>query len=276
MIFVYKKWERFCKSLFNKGMLSLPAKSVTKDNKSFLVLKHDVETNVKKAFKLAKIEKKYNHCGSYYVQAYLLNNPKNVKILQNIQRMGHEVSYHYDVMDFAKGDIEKADAEFNKNLSLFEKEGFEIATVCQHGNPLIERIGYTSNRDFFRNPDIQSKYSNISDIMVNYKTSRQIDYLYYSDAGRVFKLVFDPLFNDVVNSDDKNISYRDLKELEESLNNQGRYIISTHPHRWCASSLAYSFKALFFKIVKFFAKLLYKIPFMRRFINKHYYLAKKI
>ncbi len=276
MIFTYKKWNRFCKELKNKNIISKPAKDVNSESKVFLVLKHDVETNVKKALKMAKIESKYGHCGSYYVQAYLMTKTKNISMLKQIQKMGHEVSYHYDVMDFAKGDFNKAKDEFKRNKTIFEDNGFQLETVCQHGNPLVERNGYTSNRDFFRSDEVKRLYPNISDIMVNYKSSRQIDYSYFSDAGRKFKLIYDPLFNDVVNSDDKNIAYDNLDKIIEVIDSNGAYIISTHPHRWCSSSFVYCIKATFFKIVKGIAKLLYKIPFMKKFINKHYGLAKKL
>ena len=276
MIFVYRKWNDFCKKLKERSILSIPAEKVTKDLDSYLVLKHDVETNVKKAFKMAKIEQKYGHRGSYYVQAYLMNDDKNIEMLKEMQRMGHEISYHYDVMDSSKGDIEKAKSEFQKNKEIFEKNGFILSTVCQHGNPLIERVGYTSNRDFFRNEDIRKLYPGISDIMVNFKSDRETDYLYYSDAGRKFKLIYDPLFNDIENSDDKNIPYNDLIELGKVIDEKGRFIISTHPHRWCSSAIVYEFKSISFKIIKAIAKLLYKIPFMKMIMGKYYYLAKKI
>lgn len=276
MIFVFRKWKVFCKSLKEKGLISVPANSLSYGQNNFLVLKHDVETNVKKAYKIARIEKEYGHCGSYYVQAYLLRDKKNVSILQNMQKMGHEISYHYDVMDSSKGDIEKAKEEFEKNKRRFEANGFELITVCQHGNPLIERVGYTSNRDFFRNESVQKQYPRIADIMVNFKELKNVKYLYFSDAGRVFKLIYDPLFNDVYNSDDKNVSFKSLCELIETIEQNDSNIISTHPHRWCSSVLMYEIKTVAFLFIKTTAKALYKIPFMKRFMNKYYYLAKKI
>jgi len=179
-----------------------------------------VETDVKKAFEIAKIENKYGHRGSYYVQAYLLEDSANVELLKEMQNMGHEISYHYDVMDSCKGNIEKAIVEFDKNKQIFEKNSFLIKTLCQHGNPVIERVGYTSNRDFFRNSSIREKYNDIADIMVNFKESFSTDYLYFSDAGRTFKLIYDPINNDIINSDDKNIPFNSVDELLNGLDNE--------------------------------------------------------
>lgn len=275
MIFVLKKWDKFCKELQKKSIYSISAKDVTGINNAYLVLKHDVETDVPKALKMAQIEQKYGHHGTYYVQAYLLNE-KNIKILKQIQAMGHEVSYHYDVMDSCHGDLEKAIQEFEGNIRLFEKNGFKIETLCQHGNPIVERVGYTSNRDFFRSERVQKLYPKLSDIMVNYKKLHNTDYLYFSDAGRKFKMIYDPITNDIVNSEDKDICFKDLNELLKNLSKEGRYIISTHPHRWTKTAALYILKSTIFKIVKFFAKLLIKIPFMKKFMSKYYYLAKKI
>lgn len=277
MIFVYKKWENFVKYLDEKNIHSITASSVLEDSllKNYLVLKHDVETDVKKAYALAKIEHKYFHKGSYYVQAYLMNNPENIRLLKEIQAMGHEVSYHYDVLDSCNGDIEKALLEFQNNLEKFEQNGFSIKTVCQHGNPIIERIGYTSNRDFFRSPVVQKKYSEITDIMVDFKIKANTDYSYFSDAGRKFKMIFDPINNDIINSDDKNIEYENLEDmLCDALKNNA--IISTHPHRWTNSVFIYRTQSYLFSTVKFMAKLLVKIPIIKKFMSKYYYLAKKI
>ena len=71
MIFVYKKWEAFCQKLSQEGIHSIPAKDVCADIHEYLVLKHDVETDVKKAFRMATIETKHGHQGTFYVQAYL-------------------------------------------------------------------------------------------------------------------------------------------------------------------------------------------------------------
>jgi hypothetical protein len=116
MIFVYRQWDKFCRLLDSKNIHSITAAQVllNKYNNKYLVLKHDVETAVEKAYRIAKIEHKYGHRGSYYVQAYLLKNKKNITLFKSIQDMGHEVSYHYDVMDQCKGKLDEAIEEFKK------------------------------------------------------------------------------------------------------------------------------------------------------------------
>ena len=276
MIFTYKAWDEFCRTLSDDGIKSIPAYRITENDTGYIVLKHDVETDVSGAYEIAKIEHRYGHRGSYYVQAYLMDDAKNIDHLKRMQEMGHEISYHYDVMDSNKGDIDKALIEFEKNRSTFEKNGFSIRTVCQHGNPVIERVGYNSNRDFFRNEKVQEKYNEISDIMVDYKRKHNTDYSYFSDAGRKFKLIYDPLNNDIIPSDDKNIVYDDLIALYKAINIKEGNIISIHPHRWTKFPVIYILKSGAFKIIKSCAKLLIKIPVLKKIMSRYYYLAKKI
>ncbi len=275
MIFTYKAWSKFCKKLADDGIHAISAKEVTAEKRQYMVLKHDVETDVPHAYEMAAIEQQHGHRGSYYVQAYLLKDEKNVALLQKMQEMGHEISYHYDVMDSNKGDLGAAVSEFEENRRMFEENGFSITTVCQHGNPIVERVGYTSNRDFFRSAKVREAYPAISDIMVNFHTAVSTEYRYFSDAGRRFKWIFDPFENDIVNSDDKNIAYDDLTALFGALDRNGGNIISTHPHRWMRFAFGVVVKDAIFKCVKAAAKIAMNIPFLRKFMEKYYYLAKK-
>ena len=79
-MFIYKEWDNFCDILRKNNILSVTAENQHEEKSSkFLILKHDVETNVKKAYKLSCIESKYGHSGVYYVQAYLMKDKKEEK-----------------------------------------------------------------------------------------------------------------------------------------------------------------------------------------------------
>ena len=107
MIFTYKKWDSFCHSLQRAGFQSVPAREVKAFSGSYLVLKHDVETNVPSAYRIAQIEKEYGHRGSYYVQAYLLENKENVELLRKMLRLeaAPKRMESYDISNTGKSDI---------------------------------------------------------------------------------------------------------------------------------------------------------------------------
>ncbi len=275
-MFVYRKWDWFCRKLANNNKLSVTAADVIKNKpSSFLILKHDVETNPKKALTLAKIESKYGHRGSYYVQAYILEKKKYIEYLTKIQELGHEVSYHQDVMDQCKGDMVLAEKVFCKCYDLFKRNGFLIQTVCQHGNAVMERKGYNGNRDFFRNKNISKKYCNITEIMVNFRQRcGDSKYLYVSDAGYSWNIIAKPEENDI-RKDLKNTPLESIGSIID-LAKDNSVIVSTHPHRWHAFAIGAWGRQILFTVIKKIAKILFKIPFLRKLMLKHYQLAKKI
>lgn len=275
-MFAYKYWEKFCKELNEQNIHSVTAESVLAENKKeFLILKHDVEDKPQKALSLAKMEAQYGHRGTYYVQGFLLN-PENINILKEIQQLGHEVSYHHDVMDANGGDIQKALETFSQNKENFEKNGFEIKTVCQHGNPIANRVGYTSNRDFFRNEEVCAKYPDIAEIMVNFKSKTGVAHTYISDAGYGFKIIFDPETNDIDKSDHKDVKLKNLDSVADVIKKSSATIVSTHPHRWCESTKTARYKYIRFKTLKGIAKIAYKVPGVNKIMEKFYFLTKKI
>lgn len=240
---------------------------------NFVCLKHDVEGTPLKALRLAEIEAKYGLHTTYYVQAHLMEDSKYDNVFRKIKDFGHEVSYHYDVLDACNGDFEAAKQMFEEKLQIFENKGFLFKTICQHGNPIKERVGYTSNRDFWRNEDIKSKYDFV-DVVVNFQESTGLDYLYISDVGYRWNIIEDPENNDR-NAGAKNKKvdgFRELKTLMHDYN----LIISTHPHRWQKTKLKIGLHIAIFRVVRPLALFIKKIPILGEIMNRFYFLAKKI
>ena len=141
-MFYYKNWEKLCLEISKRNVLAVRALDLFENavSEQFVLLKHDVECFPSKALRLAEIENSYGIKGSFYIHAHLLNKGNNLEVLNQIRKMGHEVSYHYDVLDSNNGNFESATKEFEENLQKFEQLGFKIKTVCQHGNPIKKRI----------------------------------------------------------------------------------------------------------------------------------------
>lgn len=276
-MFFYQNWELFCAAIKKYNIPTYKARDILKTGAKgqFIIFKHDVETNPSKALRLAEIESKFGISGSYYVQAYLLDSTHNVAILQQIRDLGHEVSYHYDVLDANKGDLEKADQDFKYYIDRFESFGFSIETICQHGNPVMDRVGYHSNRDFFRNKNISRQYSKLADIVVDFKEKTNLKYTYISDAGYSWNLISNPENNDI----DKSIPDIPLKGFDgilELIEKGDSIILSTHPHRWKKSRWGIYLRITFFKIIRTSVQIARKIPFVEKILSRFYFLAKKI
>lgn len=278
-MFIFKEWEIFCSQISDlniRSVTAFEALTLSKTSEKYLIVKHDVETNIEKALKIAQIENKYEVRGTYYVQSYLLKKLKNVEILKKIIDLGHEVTYHYDVLDANSGNYDLAEKEFDETLLLFENSGFDVKTVCPHGNPVMERDGWSSNKDFFRNEKLNEKYSSIADIVINPEKFINHEMIYISDAGFGWKIISDISNNDNMGeAEDKKL--KGLSNIVSLLSDENKsFIISAHPHRWNSSkTLAYVKKNLFFTL-RFAVRTLTKIPIMNKIIGKFYYLAKKI
>lgn len=277
-MFVYKEWDRFCSKLKNKNINCLTAFNAieaAKTNLNYIIIKHDVETNVKKALKIAQIENKYNIKSTFYVQSYLINTHRNVKLLKKICSLGHEVTYHYDVLDSNKGNYDLAIMEFEKTVLKFNKLFQPVKTVCPHGNPVMKRNGWSSNKDFFRNKKIKKKFSHIKDIVINPEKFINKELAYISDAGFDWKLITSISENDRDLSVNKSLN--NLDNVFTLIDDETKSVIlSSHPHRWVQSkNIAKLKKYVFFAIRSLTLKLV-KIPILKTLLGKFYYLAKKI
>jgi len=275
-MFVYKNWDKFCKKL-SSSITCVTANNALLDNSYAYdaIIKHDVETNVPKALKLAEIESKYNIMATYYVQLYLLESEKNIKALKEIQKLGHEVTYHYDVLDANGGDWDKAISEFNYAIKKFEDNGFKIYTVCPHGNPVMKRNGWSSNKDFFRNKDIKEIYCSITDIVIEVNRFGENGVTYISDAGYGWKLISDISNNDR-DKTQPDVVLNDLDSVFNLIRRNSKVIISTHPHRWYSSTFNVWLRLIFFKLLRSIVNIMTKFPFFKQILSNFYFLAKKI
>lgn len=260
MLFTYSEWERFCKSLDEKHIHSVTSLSLICDiphADRFVTIKHDVESLPKKALDIARIEAHYGHQSSYYVQPSLMREA-NAAIFQEIQKLGHEVSYHHSVIDAARGDISVAIKLYQNDLKLFKKFGFDVRTVCQHGNP----ASIYDNRDFFKSSEVKEIYHDQTDIMADFKNKIGVPYTYISDFGMLFKKVNDPTHDKNMSADEE---YEDIGSIDKVLNTifenpSISYIVSAHPHRYSRFAALARARKILFKFLRMMAKILFIIP----------------
>ncbi len=271
-MFIYSIWDEICAEISKKSNTITVSQILHQSTQNWVAIKHDVETNVPKALALAKIESKYNIKATYYVQADLLDD--NYELLQEISSLGHEVTYHYDVLDANSGNLNKSIKDFTNNIAKFKKYGFIVQTVCPHGNPLMIRDGWSSNKDFFRDNKVAELFPNILDMIVQLPGKLDYKYTYISDAGYSWKQIVNIESNDVKNDGD--IKIKDYRELLEVINTKKSVILSAHPHRWEKSSLKFLYNVYIFKILRFVARQISSVPILKKIISKYYYLAKKI
>jgi len=274
----YKEYIAFCQKICNTGVALYSAQGACENigdlDKPFVIIKHDVEDKPEKALTLSKIEHRFGITATYYVHSFFLRNPKHVAILREIVSLGHEVGYHYDVLDNNDGDKGKATQEFREALSCFADNGFTVKTVCPHGNPLKKRVGYSSNKDFFLDSAIRDLFNSIVDVYLTFPDMLEKDYLYITDAQ--YSYFYRDAKSTRTDATEELLPLDGKDEIIEMIQDGRSMIISTHSHRYSSSGFSALIRVSLYKAAKFVAKTLYKARWGKYIINKFYYIAKKI
>ena len=90
-----------------------------KPNNHVIMLRHDVERTFKETWWMAKLEHNYGVVSTYYIRKK--NDVFIPDKLKEIVSMGHEIGYHYETLDKASGNVEKAIEIFKEELKEFKK-----------------------------------------------------------------------------------------------------------------------------------------------------------
>lgn len=271
MNFTYNNWDRFCEAI--SAYNTILGKDIPLNSESsWLVIKHDVETNPKKALELARIESKYGLRCTYYVQGDLVE--RYAATLQTIAKLGHEVTYHYDVLDANSGNMQEALKEFNMYLNSFKRLGLQVKSICPHGNPMLNRSGWDSNRDFFMDEHIRALFPDIFDIVLDTPSSTVGGYTYVSDAGYGFKRIknISTGKNQDVDESDVIVDFEGLKAV---IDGNSKVIISTHPHRWFKSSTYFKFRLFVFFIIRKLVGYFSRFYIVKRLLSSLYKFARR-
>jgi len=274
----YKEYIAFCQKIRCMGVpLYTVAEACDKINdlhKQFIIIKHDVESNPEKALKISKIEQQIGINTTYYVHSFFLKNPKAVAYLSQIKNMGHEIGYHFDVLDNNDGDRLRAIQEFREALSCFADNGFPVKTTCPHGNPIKKRVGYSSNKDFFLDPEIRRLFSEVVDVYITFPEMFDKSYVYITDAKysyfyRDAKTTKTDATEELIPLDGTNEIFRMIKDGQSM-------IISTHSHRYFKYACFGVMRRFLYKTAKYTANMLSRVRWGKYLLDKFYFLAKKI
>ena len=180
MEFTYKDYE---KSLYqaldnNHSVLSsMRFVNLIRNNdlpEKFVILRHDCERDLSKAYKMAKIENKLGIQSSFFIRLhsewYNLSQPEAYKYLEKISNLGHEIGLHYEPKFYREINCEFI--EGIKNDIKFLNNFFEIKSISAH-QPLL----HPPNKEDFDSLELIDMYT--SPYLKNIP--------YYSDSGMNFR-----------------------------------------------------------------------------------------
>lgn len=141
----------------------------------YIVLRHDVDRKVENALKMARIEAERGVSVTYYFR--IIDKTFRPKVLKQVERLGHEVGYHYEDVDTVGGDLDAAVGSFVQNLEQF-REHVTVDTVSMHGNPLTPY----DNRDLWKVTEL-AEHDLLGEVYLSVDFS---DVVYFSDTNRTW------------------------------------------------------------------------------------------
>lgn len=230
MDFTRKKYIQLLTQLKESGYAFITYATYCSGNlpERFVILRHDVDLKPINSLNFATIEEKTGVKATYYFRTVPESWDDN--IIKSIEKMGHEVGYHYESMTTCKGDVQKAFADFTKNLERLRRL-VSVRTVCMHGSP---RSPYDSK-------DIWKEY-NFRDLDIigePYLTTNFSKMLYLTDTGRRwdgYKVsVRDKITGFQEEWNAKGWSFHSTDDIIKALQNNklpNQLMITTHPQRW--------------------------------------------
>ncbi|WMW23249.1 hypothetical protein RE476_05310 [Methanolobus mangrovi] len=201
-----------------------------------IIMRHDVDRAVERNLAMARLEAEFGIRSTYYFR-----HVRDVFIpaaIREVAELGHEVGFHYEVMDKAKGDVRLALEIFKEELEDLRQYA-DVTTACMHGNPLAS----WSNRDMWKDHDFR-------DFGIIGEPYFSIDYskvLYLTDTGRTWA-DRNIRVKDVLESPDNGLSVRYGKTIKStndvisliSKEEVDQICILAHPNRWCDRMLGWT------------------------------------
>ena len=126
--FSFTKYKKFLK-FYSKRITNF---SNALHKKKFVLLRHDIEFSISRALEIAKVEYELKVKSTFFFQvisqAYNPFSIENIKKIQKIKEMGHEIGLHLYISDLDKPDKAKLLRELKRQKLLFEK-GFKMKCI---------------------------------------------------------------------------------------------------------------------------------------------------
>jgi len=236
----FKDYELFIEKAKYNGFEFVQLKEFLKNkdaNEKIIGLRHDVDSELDHALKIAKIEHNLGVKSTYFVlhtasyfHVDLSKNTLNDKLIKKLlylqNTLGHEVGLHIDLMPIEI--IYKKDPYvFVKSLvGLLKEKGVNIIGVAPHGNLFhhIYRQNYVIKNKDFKNSIFADPYIDFDIKMFNvgYEAYSLEHDTYFSDAKFIGNKRWDFSFID-----------------DDFFNKSGRTIILTHTIHWAPSKFYY-------------------------------------
>ena len=229
--FTFRLYQQLCRALLKHHSPVTIAEFIRNNPDDAAIIRHDVDKKPQNALLMAGIEQSLSINSTYYFRT--VPDSFDDTVIQQIHDMGHEIGFHYEVLDKAKGDYETAIGLFEQELKQFP---CKVETICMHGNPLTP----WDNRHLWSRYDY-TKFGIIGEAYLSLDFSR-IEY--FSDTGRSWDDRYSVKDLTVV-SGNNNKTFTGTRALIDYISIVSRPVcIVTHPQRWNDSYKSWAYELI--------------------------------
>lgn len=141
---------------------------------SCIMLRHDVDRRPENAFEMADLERRLGVRSTYYFRSLPCSFVP--AIIEQIHDMGHEIGYHYEDWQLARGEPQRAIELFSSNLARLRKLA-PVNSIAMHGSPLARQ----NNMTIWEHLDYREY--DVVDAILSFDYS---EYAFFTDTGRTF------------------------------------------------------------------------------------------
>jgi hypothetical protein len=223
--FTYAEYDRFLERLAGREVV--PLREFAR-GAGDLALRHDVDSRLDSALRLAELEAARGlratyfvlHTAPYWAAADLAPHARR------LQELGHEVGFHNDLLTVERVQGGDARTALEDALARLRGAGIEVTGAAAHGSPWCHRLGFHNNYVFAGWDEPQPGFPNRD-------VPEKLDPAEFGLEYEAYHAPYDMYF-----SDSSFVDGRRAHPAELELRPGQRAIVLVHPCHWDASAAA--------------------------------------
>lgn len=206
-MFSYDDYKEIIRIIKSTGHASSYKKAIKQDE--FIIMRHDVEYSVERAYELSKVEESMDFTSNYFFQwtnnSYNILSRRNMDMIKDMHERGQHIGLHYALNGLT--DMKQVRVQIQKELDILsEMFGFSVDTFSVHRpsqDVLAENIKLPGKLNAYQN----EFFTFAEEVDEN----TPVDVKYISDANHIWRY-----------------GYPD----EQNIKGHKKVQILTHPFAW--------------------------------------------
>jgi hypothetical protein len=166
----------------------------SKNNFNIILLRHDIDYSIEKAFVMAKLEHDLGIKSTYFIllnsDFYNPHSSKNIKFLKEILLLGHEIGLHYDSDEILE--TQEPNKKLQENISQLENLiNQKISVVSQHNPTVTSKLKLSDEFIDVRESSTFTTIPYISDSVQNWRSGCMCNHI---NNKKILQILVHPIW----------------------------------------------------------------------------------